>query len=135
VGCLSSFNIFFVYFIIYSVISFRIIFFFNYLDFKGTIVEGIFLKGWWCIRVLLFLFFSLRGIPPFLGFLPKWLIIEILRGIGITIVGLIILLGSLLNIFYYLKITINIILRSFNLVQGNYIIKVYFISIYYYFKK
>jgi NADH:ubiquinone oxidoreductase subunit 2 (subunit N) len=33
-------------------------------------VEGIFLKGLY-MGILLFLFFSLRGIPPFLGFFPK----------------------------------------------------------------
>jgi len=70
------------------------------------------------VGVLLFLFFSLRGVPPFLGFLPKWLVVETLRGAGIVMVGVVILLGSLLNIFYYLKVVINIILRGFSLAQG-----------------
>jgi len=129
IGCISSYNVFLIYFVIYSIISFRIIFFFNCADFRNIVVDGIFLKGLY-MGILLFLFFSLRGIPPFLGFFPKWLIIDILRGVGIIRVGIIILLGSLFNIFYYLKVIINIILSGFNLIQG---LKFYWVRVIHYY--
>nr|ATD83235.1 NADH dehydrogenase subunit 2 [Piculus aurulentus] len=48
---------------------------------------------------------SLAGLPPFTGFLPKWLIIQELTKQEMTLAALIIALLSLLSLFFYLRLT------------------------------
>nr|UXQ89326.1 NADH dehydrogenase subunit 2 [Tricholaema leucomelas] len=48
---------------------------------------------------------SLAGLPPLTGFLPKWLIIQELTKQEMTSVALIMVLLSLLNLFFYLRLT------------------------------
>nr|ATD83238.1 NADH dehydrogenase subunit 2 [Piculus leucolaemus] len=48
---------------------------------------------------------SLAGLPPFTGFLPKWLIIQELTKQEMTPAALIITLLSLLGLFFYLRLT------------------------------
>nr|ATD83209.1 NADH dehydrogenase subunit 2 [Picoides borealis] len=47
---------------------------------------------------------SLAGLPPFTGFLPKWLIIQELTKQGMTPTALVIALLSLLSLFFYLRL-------------------------------
>jgi NADH-ubiquinone oxidoreductase chain 2 len=54
---------------------------------------------------------SLGGIPPFLGFLPRWIIVsELITKIPLQISLLTI--SSLLRLYFYLRITYVIILKS-----------------------
>nr|AGR85399.1 NADH dehydrogenase subunit 2 [Selenidera spectabilis] len=48
---------------------------------------------------------SLAGLPPLTGFLPKWLIIQELTKQEMTMAALTIALLSLLNLFFYLRLT------------------------------
>nr|ADV71667.1 NADH dehydrogenase subunit 2 [Pteroglossus azara azara] len=48
---------------------------------------------------------SLAGLPPLTGFLPKWLIIQELTKQEMTLTALIAALLSLLNLFFYLRLT------------------------------
>nr|AFH56015.1 NADH dehydrogenase subunit 2 [Piculus flavigula] len=48
---------------------------------------------------------SLAGLPPFTGFLPKWLIIQELTKQEMTPAALVIALLSLLGLFFYLRLT------------------------------
>nr|ATD83197.1 NADH dehydrogenase subunit 2 [Dinopium rafflesii] len=48
---------------------------------------------------------SLAGLPPFTGFLPKWLIIQELTKQEMTPTALTIALLSLLSLFFYLRLT------------------------------
>nr|AGR85400.1 NADH dehydrogenase subunit 2 [Selenidera piperivora] len=48
---------------------------------------------------------SLAGLPPLTGFLPKWLIIQELTKQEMTTTALTIALLSLLNLFFYLRLT------------------------------
>lgn len=50
------------------------------------------------------LILSLGGLPPFLGFFPKWIVIETLNS-SFTLFIFILLFGSILNLYYYLNIT------------------------------
>lgn len=52
------------------------------------------------------LLLSLGGLPPLTGFLPKWLIISSLISIN-HLTLLILLLGSYLNLYFYLNLTFN----------------------------
>ena len=57
------------------------------------------------------LLLSLGGIPPLLGFFPKWLVLENLSLLS-PLFALTILLGSLLNLFYYLNLIFVGILKT-----------------------
>ncbi|MFO7819537.1 MAG: proton-conducting transporter membrane subunit [Halanaerobacter sp.] len=57
-------------------------------------------------RVLLFsgVSFAMVGLPPFNGFMSKWLMIRAILAEGYTIIAFTILIGTVLSLAYYLKI-------------------------------
>nr|AVW86071.1 NADH dehydrogenase subunit 2 [Branchipolynoe sp. YZ-2018] len=60
------------------------------------------------------LLLSLGGLPPFLGFFPKWMVMETLST-TFTLVIFITLLGSVINLYYYLNLMfINILTPTFH---------------------
>lgn len=62
-----------------------------------------------------FLLLSLGGLPPFLGFLPKWIVIQnfLISGHLLSIVtSIIIVLISLLTLFFYLRLTFSAFIFS-----------------------
>jgi len=61
-----------------------------------------------CITLSL-LFMSLGGLPPLTGFIPKLIIIDLICQYRLFIV-LFLIIGSLLNLFFYLNIAFNLIL-------------------------
>jgi len=130
-GCLLSINLVVIYYTIYSIISACIIFFIIKIDFNYILLEGIFLKSISIFIIFLLLIFSLRGIPPFLGFLLKWIIVDVLIANNLFFICVFILLGSLFNIYYYLKIVFNLVLRGFNIRCANNFLK-YYGKVYYY---
>nr|YP_009927468.1 NADH dehydrogenase subunit 2 [Natula pravdini]QFG38970.1 NADH dehydrogenase subunit 2 [Natula pravdini] len=50
---------------------------------------------------------SLGGLPPFLGFFPKWIIIQNMINSNMMILNMIMIFSSLLTLFYYMKIMIS----------------------------
>lgn len=63
-------------------------------------------------RVLL-MFLSLGGLPPLLGFISKWIVIGVgTQGVSWVFIGILIL-GSLLRLFYYLSLFFSLFLSSF----------------------
>nr|AMA06624.1 NADH dehydrogenase subunit 2 [Cryptolaemus montrouzieri] len=50
-------------------------------------------------------FFSLSGLPPFLGFLPKWMVLMNLMQNNLYILTFIMIFGTLLMMFTYIRIT------------------------------
>nr|AVN67846.1 NADH dehydrogenase subunit 2 [Polyphaga aegyptiaca] len=54
--------------------------------------------------IFMSLLLSLGGLPPFLGFLPKWIVIQSMIEINMTTLSLIMVLMSLITLYYYLRI-------------------------------
>nr|QXT43946.1 NADH dehydrogenase subunit 2 [Acholotermes chirotus] len=48
---------------------------------------------------------SLGGLPPFLGFLPKWIVIQAMITNNMTPLAVIVVVTSLITLYYYLKIS------------------------------
>ena len=108
-----SFRIFLIYFLTYRIINIGIIVFIDVISIKNTNIigfKGLNLIGSVFIRVM---FLSLAGLPPFLGFFPKWLVIGSLISNRMFFIRFILVTGSLINIYYYLNIFFNVILNSF----------------------
>nr|QFQ01383.1 NADH dehydrogenase subunit 2 [Alvinocaris kexueae] len=96
------------YFLVYSAVSSSIvlilhsqqIFHFNQLsnyNFKTPSIK----------MITLISFLSLGGLPPFLGFIPKWLIIQELSNNKAFIWLFILLVSALITLFYYLRVTLS----------------------------
>ncbi len=101
------------YFIIYSFLSFNVIFIFNsfnvyhinqaFSNFSNKII----------IKFLLIIpLLSLGGLPPFLGFLPKWLVIQTITHSNFLFIITIIVCLTLLTLFYYLQICYSAIILN-----------------------
>jgi len=101
------------YFTVYIILSAIIISSFNLFNTKRTSNFNIFkfLSNSSTLSSTLNIL-SLGGLPPLLGFFPKWLIIIKIFPI-LPIFTLILISGSLINLYYYIIIIINIILTSF----------------------
>nr|AFS35096.1 NADH dehydrogenase subunit 2 [Cyrtodactylus pubisulcus] len=47
---------------------------------------------------------SLGGLPPLTGFMPKWLILKELSSMGLTLVATLLLMSSLLSLYFYIRL-------------------------------
>nr|APX39888.1 NADH dehydrogenase subunit 2 [Lachnaia cylindrica] len=101
------------YFFIYSLISINILLIFRY--FKINLISQIaeILSNEKLSSLLYSLnFFSLGGLPPFLGFLPKWLTIQYLVSENNNALAIFLSVITLIAMFYYLRISFTAILLT-----------------------
>lgn len=94
------------YLLFYIILRLNIVFLFN--NFKLLNINQTFsiFNNNSLIKVFLFIvLLSLGGLPPFLGFFPKWMIIETLTILKIMTILLIIIFFTLITLFFYLRIS------------------------------
>lgn len=121
--CILNSNnfILFFYFLIYSYLSFSIIFilnsfklfYFNQLWYNY--INNNLIKNFFFIN-----FFSLGGLPPFLGFISKWLVIQFIIIENRFFILFIMIIFSLFTLFFYLRLTFSTFLLNFNEINWNY---------------
>nr|AJF94296.1 NADH dehydrogenase subunit 2 [Corizus sp. 'albomarginatus'] len=63
---------------------------------------------------------SLGGLPPFLGFLPKWMVIQSMIKSGLNMLLLIMMLFSLVTLFFYMRMMSSMILSYTMINKWNY---------------
>nr|UPL65559.1 NADH dehydrogenase subunit 2 [Dicranocephalus sp.] len=63
---------------------------------------------------------SIGGLPPFLGFLPKWMVIQSMIQSNIMFIMIIMMLFSLITLFYYLRMMSALILNYSTINKWNY---------------
>jgi len=68
-------------------------------DFKGLNA-----RSPWFALMMLFLMFSLAGVPPFVGFLSKLYVISAVLDIGGTWLAILMVLASVVGAYYYLRV-------------------------------
>nr|YP_009487615.1 NADH dehydrogenase subunit 2 [Anopheles costai]YP_009487966.1 NADH dehydrogenase subunit 2 [Anopheles nr. costai SP02_17_3]AWB98212.1 NADH dehydrogenase subunit 2 [Anopheles costai]AWB98251.1 NADH dehydrogenase subunit 2 [Anopheles costai]AWB99499.1 NADH dehydrogenase subunit 2 [Anopheles nr. costai SP02_17_3] len=122
------------YFLMYSFLSFSIVLMFNnfklfYFNqiFNITLMNPI-------MKLLIFLnLLSLGGLPPFLGFLPKWLVIQNLTNMSQFFILIISVCLTLITLFFYLRLSYSIFMLNYQknswLLKNNYTNKLSSISI------
>nr|APX39953.1 NADH dehydrogenase subunit 2 [Chilotomina oberthuri] len=99
------------YFSIYSVISINIILFLNFYCFNQlSQISMIIVNSKIANLIFNMNFFSLGGLPPFLGFLPKWLTIQYLISSNNIFLAVFMTIITLIAMFYYLRISFPSIL-------------------------
>nr|YP_009503290.1 NADH dehydrogenase subunit 2 [Bathytoma punicea]AXA45198.1 NADH dehydrogenase subunit 2 [Bathytoma punicea] len=60
--------------------------------------------------IIMLLLLSLAGLPPLLGFIPKWLVIMVSSKSSWFPVVLLLIMGSLMSLFYYLSLFFSLFL-------------------------
>lgn len=103
------------YFFFYSFISLTLIL--NFSNFSIFWINQIFLnlnlkkinKLIFCVPLL-----SLGGLPPFLGFFPKWLVIETLLINNFLLILTLLIFFSLITLYYYIRISFSFLLINHN---------------------
>nr|QXG19217.1 NADH dehydrogenase subunit 2 [Drosophila ficusphila] len=98
-------SVWLIYFVFYSFLSLILTFMFNI--FKLFHLNQLF--SWFVnskvLKFSLFMnFLSLGGLPPFLGFLPKWIVIQQLTLCNQYILLTIMMMSTLITLFFYLRI-------------------------------
>nr|UPL65663.1 NADH dehydrogenase subunit 2 [Helcomeria spinosa] len=122
------------YLIIYSIMvimicsffSMKKIYFINQLNSSTPSIT----EKFTCISLML----SMGGLPPFLGFFPKWMVIQSMINSEMFLIILLMMMFSLLTLFYYLRIMINytMFFSTMNKINQNnnyYNMKTYYILI------
>nr|UPL65650.1 NADH dehydrogenase subunit 2 [Petillopsis calcar] len=56
-------------------------------------------------------FLSLGGLPPFLGFLPKWMVIQTMIASELYLIMVFMMLMSLLTLFYYMRLVCTLLMN------------------------
>nr|AEW48056.1 NADH dehydrogenase subunit 2 [Stegana singularis] len=101
----SNENIWMIYFLMYSFLSFSLTFMFdNFKIFHFNQMFSLFFYSKILKFILFFNFLSLGGLPPFLGFLPKWIIIQQISFNNEYFIMMILMMSTLITLFFYLRI-------------------------------
>nr|QBF01228.1 NADH dehydrogenase subunit 2 [Stegana chitouensis] len=98
-------SVWLIYFLMYSFLSFTLTFMFdNFKIFHFNQMFSMFFNSKILKFILFMNFLSLGGLPPFLGFLPKWFVIQQLSMDSQYFMLMILLLSTLITLFFYLRI-------------------------------
>lgn len=118
---LNNENIWKIYFLFYCFTSITIIILFN--NFKIFNLNQIFslfnFKN--LEKIIIFIpLLSLGGLPPFIGFFPKWITIEILISINYIFILIFMLNFTLITLYFYLRICYSAFLLNHNEMNWNF---------------
>nr|AYW52156.1 NADH dehydrogenase subunit 2 [Lamiinae sp. 4 ACP-2013] len=112
---MNSQMIWMMYFSIYSIISINIIWLFKkmkiyYLNqLYFSLNSNKLMKLFFLVN-----FLSLGGLPPFLGFFPKWLVINNLLQNNFYFLATLLIVFTLITLFFYLRITFSSLMINFS---------------------
>nr|YP_009185788.1 NADH dehydrogenase subunit 2 [Atrecus affinis]ALO70357.1 NADH deshydrogenase subunit 2 [Atrecus affinis] len=104
-----------IYFFIYTMISINIILIF--MKFNIFYIKQLFIS---MNNNLMFKFFfmfnflSLGGLPPFIGFFPKWLIIQNLINNHMFFMTFLMIMLTLMTLFYYIRLIFSMLIINMN---------------------
>nr|UPX88675.1 NADH dehydrogenase subunit 2 [Loricera pilicornis] len=119
---LNNEMIWLVYMIIYSMISFSIIIILNKFNIYYLKQLYLFMNMNLMLKFMLMLnILSLGGLPPFFGFLSKWMIIQFLSNNYMYLLIFMITM-SLITLFYYIRIIYTSLIISHNELNYNFML-------------
>nr|AFV08428.1 NADH dehydrogenase subunit 2 [Lucilia cuprina] len=102
------------YFLFYSFLSFAMIFMFNM--FKTSHINQLFSLFFHSKVMKFFLFFnmlSLGGLPPFLGFFPKWIVIQSLTINNQLFLLTFMVLMTLITLYFYMRLSYSAFMLNY----------------------
>nr|YP_009268204.1 NADH dehydrogenase subunit 2 [Calliptamus abbreviatus]ANN35897.1 NADH dehydrogenase subunit 2 [Calliptamus abbreviatus] len=107
-------NVWELYFIIYSLLSLILVLLFKQMNlfFMNQIYSASNMKTE--IKFMMFLsLLSLGGLPPFLGFLPKWIVMQSLVENNLTALMTIMVVLTTITLYYYMRISFSALILSY----------------------
>lgn len=117
-GIIMSENSWIIYFILYSVISLTVVIMFHSRQcFHLLQLSGFRGSFFGLVRSLSLL--SLGGLPPFTGFVPKWVIIQEIVSCGIFFPLFFLLPIALVTLYYYLRISVMFLVFIYPRIKWN----------------
>nr|QBF01233.1 NADH dehydrogenase subunit 2 [Stegana ornatipes] len=117
-------SIWLIYFLMYSFLSFTLTFMFdNFKIFHFNQMFSLFFNSKILKFILFMNFLSLGGLPPFLGFLPKWFVIQQLSMDSQYFMLMILLLSTLITLFFYLRICYSAFMLNYY--ENNWMINIH----------
>nr|AYQ18994.1 NADH dehydrogenase subunit 2 [Ptilodactylidae sp. 3 ACP-2013] len=103
------------YFIIYMIISISIIFMLNSLQIYSISQLITSMINDPTIKILFILnFLSLGGLPPFLGFMPKWMTIQALINNQLIHLTFVMIMLTLITLYFYSRLTFSSLIYKIN---------------------
>nr|YP_010564240.1 NADH dehydrogenase subunit 2 [Latoia hilarata]UYX62224.1 NADH dehydrogenase subunit 2 [Latoia hilarata] len=110
---LISENLWLFYFSLYSFLISIMCFLFN--NFNMYFINQLYILNINSMLKFSFLinFLSLGGLPPFIGFFPKWVIINFLMNNNFMIISFIFIMMSLIMLFFYIRISFSSLMFNY----------------------
>nr|YP_010240495.1 NADH dehydrogenase subunit 2 [Chlorops oryzae]QTF87836.1 NADH dehydrogenase subunit 2 [Chlorops oryzae] len=106
-------NIWMMYFLMYSFLSFNMIFMFNSQKiFHINKMFSMFSYSKSLKFMLMMNLLSFGGLPPFMGFIPKWILINLLSFNNQLLLMFILIMTTLITLYFYLRICYSGILMN-----------------------
>nr|QNE85596.1 NADH dehydrogenase subunit 2 [Chrysotimus molliculus] len=107
-------NIWMMYFMFYSFLSFTIVKMFNMINiFHFNQMFSSFSSSKYMKMIMMINLLSLGGLPPFLGFIPKWIIIQYLS-INLNMMLVVILVSmTLITLLFYLRMCFSAFMLNY----------------------
>nr|YP_010693828.1 NADH dehydrogenase subunit 2 [Tachina lateromaculata]WCD42058.1 NADH dehydrogenase subunit 2 [Tachina lateromaculata] len=103
-----------IYFLFYSFLTFSMIFMFNM--FKISYINQLFSLLFYSKNMKFFLFFnllSLGGLPPFLGFFPKWIVIQSLTLNNQLFLLTFMVMMTLITLYFYMRLSYSAFMLNY----------------------
>nr|QLY89714.1 NADH dehydrogenase subunit 2 [Xylophagus ater] len=117
----SSENLWMCYFAFYCFLSFILIYFFNLFNlFHLNQLFNLFFNSKTMKFTLMMNLLSLGGLPPFLGFLPKWLVIQYLTFNNQLFLITLMVTMTLITLYFYLRMSYSAFMLNY--FENNWII-------------
>nr|AZL35855.1 NADH dehydrogenase subunit 2 [Cosmoscarta mandarina] len=106
----SSMTLWINYFLIYSIMIISLTFMLNKMNINY--INQCFLTSFNSMNkmFLSIMLISMGGLPPMLGFLPKWMVIQSMIYNNDYLISIIMVITSLITLFYYIRISLMMIL-------------------------
>nr|YP_010464327.1 NADH dehydrogenase subunit 2 [Opatrum subaratum]UUL71704.1 NADH dehydrogenase subunit 2 [Opatrum subaratum] len=115
-----SFSMWLIYFTIYSIINLNVIAMFSSTkSFYINQISNIMNKNKMTKLSFMINFMSLGGLPPFIGFLPKWLVINWLSNNQLMLITFIMIVTTLIMLFIYIRIMMSSMVLSSSELKNN----------------
>nr|YP_010563519.1 NADH dehydrogenase subunit 2 [Epicauta emmerichi]UBU96203.1 NADH dehydrogenase subunit 2 [Epicauta emmerichi] len=112
---ISSFPVWMTYLLIYMFITLNMTYVLNHMKISLISQIPVMMNPNKMAKLSLMVnFMSLGGLPPFLGFLPKWIVINWMITHNLTFLALILIIATLVMLFVYIRIVTSALLISHN---------------------
>nr|YP_010536429.1 NADH dehydrogenase subunit 2 [Chaetocnema confinis]UYC28907.1 NADH dehydrogenase subunit 2 [Chaetocnema confinis] len=103
------------YFIIYTFMTLSIIFMMEFFKIYHLSQITFMVSNEKLIKLIFMLnFFSMGGLPPFIGFYPKWLTLNLLIFNQFYFLSLIMVICTMMTLYFYLRITFSTLMLNYD---------------------